>query len=41
MVIFTLVPVPPDPTLWLLGGVIAVGLALVIAGVITAARRAS
>ncbi len=40
MVVFTLVPVPPDPTLWLLGGVIAVGLGLVVAGIAAAARRA-
>ncbi|SEM70355.1 hypothetical protein E3O25_15425 [Cryobacterium sp. TMT1-3] len=40
MVVFTLLPVPPDPTLWLLGGVIAVGLGLVVAGIAAAARRA-
>ena len=40
MVVFTLLPAPPDPTLWLLGGVIAVGLGLVVAGVAAAARRA-
>lgn len=40
VVVFTLLPVPPDPTLWLLGGVIAVGLGLVVAGIAAAARRA-
>ncbi|MDJ0350903.1 hypothetical protein [Cryobacterium sp. PH29-G1] len=40
MVIVTLLPVPPDPTLWLLGGVIVVGLGLVVAGIAAAARRA-
>ena len=40
MVVFTLLPVPPDPTLWLLGGVIAVGLGLVVAGIAAAACRA-
>ncbi|WP_105035365.1 hypothetical protein [Cryobacterium aureum] len=40
MVVFTLLPAPPDPTLWLLGGVIAVGLGLVVAGIAAAARRA-
>lgn len=40
MVVSTLLPVPPDPTLWLLGGVIAVGLGLVVAGIAAAARRA-
>ena len=40
MVVLTLLPVPPDPTLWLLGGVIAVGLGLVVAGIAAAARRA-
>ncbi|TFB77384.1 hypothetical protein E3O06_01135 [Cryobacterium glaciale] len=40
MVVFTLLPVPPDPTLWLLGGVIAVGLGLVVAGIAATARRA-
>jgi len=39
MVVFTLLPVPPDPTLWLLGGVIAVGLGLIVAGIAAAARR--
>lgn len=40
MVVFTLLPAPPDPTLWLLGGVIAVGLGLVVAGIAAIARRA-
>ena len=39
MVVSTLLPAPPDPTLWLLGGVIAVGLGLVVAGIAAAARR--
>ena len=39
MAVFTLLPVPPDPTLWLLGGVIAVGLGLVVAGIAAAARH--
>ncbi len=41
LVVYTLLPVPPDPTLWLLGGVIAVGLGLVVAGIAAAARRAN
>ena len=40
MVVLTLLPVPPDPTLWLIGGVIAVGLGLVVAGIAAAARHA-
>ncbi|MBG6213989.1 MAG: hypothetical protein LH475_01080 [Cryobacterium sp.] len=39
VVVFSLVPIRPDPTLWLLGGVIAVGLGLVVAGIAAAARR--
>ncbi|KFF58910.1 hypothetical protein JF66_15095 [Cryobacterium sp. MLB-32] len=35
-----LLPAPPDPTFWLLGGIIAVGLTLVVAGIAAAARRA-
>lgn len=35
-----LLPTPPDPTFWLLGGIIAVGLTLVVAGIAAAARRA-
>lgn len=35
-----LIPTPLDPTLWLLGGVIAIGLGLIVAGVAAAARRA-
>ena len=34
-----LVPAPADPTLWLLGGVIVIGLLLIIVGVIAALRR--
>jgi peptidoglycan/LPS O-acetylase OafA/YrhL len=40
MVVWTIVPEMPDPTLWLLGGVIAVGLLLVVAGIAAASRRA-
>lgn len=35
-----LLPTPPDPTFWLLGGIIVVGLTLVVAGIMAAARRA-
>jgi hypothetical protein len=35
-----LVPAPADPTLWLLGGVVVIGLLLIIVGVIAALRRA-
>lgn len=40
MVIWTIVPATLDPSLWLLGGVIAVGLVLVVAGIAAASRRA-
>jgi hypothetical protein len=40
VVVVQLVPTPPDPTLWLLGGIIAIGLTLVVAGIAAAARRA-
>ncbi|MGO4689870.1 hypothetical protein [Glaciibacter sp. 2TAF33] len=40
MVVWTALPVMPDPTLWLLGGVIAIGVALVAAGIAAASRRA-
>jgi outer membrane biosynthesis protein TonB len=40
MVVWTLQPGSPDPTLWLLGGVIVVGLLLVVAGIAAASRRA-
>jgi hypothetical protein len=40
MVARTVLPVPPDPTFWLLGGVILVGLLLVVAGIAAASRRA-
>ena len=40
MVVWTVLPATPDPTLWLLGGVIAIGLALVVAGIAAASRRA-
>jgi hypothetical protein len=39
MVAWTVLPTP-DPTLWLLGGVIAIGLVLVAAGIAAASRRA-
>ena len=39
-IVSMLVPAPLDPTLWLLGSVIAIGLGLVVAGVAAAARRA-
>lgn len=35
-----LVPPPADPTLWLLGGVILIGLLLIVIGIIAALRRA-
>ncbi|TFC92154.1 hypothetical protein [Cryobacterium sp. TMT3-29-2] len=35
-----LVPTPADPTLWLLGGVIVVGLLLIVIGIIATLRRA-
>ncbi|TFD29660.1 hypothetical protein [Cryobacterium cryoconiti] len=35
-----LVPTPADPTLWLLGGVILIGLLLIVVGIIAALRRA-
>ncbi|TFC58817.1 hypothetical protein E3O62_10015 [Cryobacterium sp. TMT2-15-1] len=35
-----LVPAPADPTLWLLGGVIVIGLLLIVVGIIAALRRA-
>ena len=35
-----LVPAPADPTLWLLGGVVVIGLLLIVVGVIAALRRA-
>ncbi|WP_022884527.1 hypothetical protein [Glaciibacter superstes] len=40
MAIWTIVPATLDPSLWLLGGVIAVGLVLVVAGIAAASRRA-
>jgi hypothetical protein len=40
MVVWTVLPATPDPTLWLLGGVIAIGLVLVAAGIAAASRRA-
>ena len=40
VVVARLLPTPPDPTFWLLGGIIAVGLTLVVAGIAAAARRA-
>ena len=40
MVVWTIVPTSPDPTLWLLGAVIVTGLLLVVAGIVAAARRA-
>lgn len=41
MVFRTLVPGSMDPSLWLLGGVIATGLVLVVAGVAAAMRHPS
>lgn len=35
-----LIPAPADPTLWLLGGVIVIGLLLIVIGIIAALRRA-
>lgn len=40
MVVWTLQPGSPDPTLWLLGSVIVVGVLLVVAGIAAATRRA-
>jgi len=40
VVVAAVLPTPPDPTFWLLGGIITVGLTLVVAGVAAAARRA-
>ena len=40
MVVRTVLPVGPDPTLWLLGSVILIGLLLVVAGIAAASRRA-
>ena len=40
MAVMTLLPQPADLTLWLLGGVIAIGVLLIIVGVIAASRRA-
>jgi len=40
VVVARLLPTPPDPTFWLLGGIIAVGFTLVVAGIAAAARRA-
>ncbi|HYI33851.1 MAG TPA: hypothetical protein VEX88_10355 [Glaciibacter sp.] len=40
MVITTLFPVNLDPTLWLVGSVIVIGLLLVVAGIAAASRRA-
>ena len=40
MVITTLFPVNFDPTLWLVGSVIVIGLLLVVAGIAAASRRA-
>lgn len=40
MVVWTVVPTTPDPTLWLLGAVIVTGILLVVAGIVAAARRA-
>jgi hypothetical protein len=40
MVVRTVLPVGPDPTLWLLGSVILIGLLLIVAGIAAASRRA-
>lgn len=40
MVAWTVLPTAPDPTLLLLGAVIAIGIALVAAGIAAASRRA-
>ncbi|GAB3118845.1 hypothetical protein [Glaciibacter psychrotolerans] len=40
MVVRTVLPAAPDPTLWLLSTVIVIGLALVVAGIAAASRRA-
>jgi hypothetical protein len=40
MVAWTVLPTAPDPTLLLLGAVIAIGVALVAAGIAAASRRA-
>jgi len=40
MLVSTLLPRPVEPTLWLLGGVIAVGVLLVVAGIAASLRRA-
>jgi hypothetical protein len=40
MVITTLFPVNLDPTLWLVGSVIVIGLLLVVAGIAAGSRRA-
>lgn len=40
MVITTLFPVNLDPTLWLVGSVIVIGLLLLVAGIAAASRRA-
>ena len=37
----TIVPGETDPALWLLGGVILMGLVLIVAGIAAAARRAT
>ncbi len=40
MVVQALFPVTLDPTLWLVGSVLVIGLLLVVAGIAAAARRA-
>ncbi len=40
MVVRTVLSVGPDPTLWLLGSVILIGLLLIVAGIAAASRRA-
>lgn len=40
MIATTLLPIPLDPSLWLLGSVLAAGLVLVVAGIAAASRRA-
>ncbi len=40
MLVSTMLPRPVDPTLWLLGGIVAVGVLLMLAGLAAALRRA-
>lgn len=40
MLVSTVLPSPVDPTLWLLGGVVAVGVLLMLAGLAASLRRA-